>query len=710
MSLQGILSAATSGLATAETQLQIVSNNVTNVDTKGYVTEVADQGATTTAGATSGVGIEQIHLATNAFLDQSARQANAASGSADVQSQYYSQVQALFGDPSATTSFTNTLATALSSFGVVAENPTSSTYIQQAVNNVQQVFTQASGIASGIQQVRGAADSQIGSDVTTVNGLLQQINTLNAQISRTSVAGQDASGLENTQQSLVSQLSSYMNVTVTPNTNSGVTVRTNDGQLLVGTGGAASLSYTPTATADGQTVFSPVTLTSPGGVSTNLENHISTGSLAGLLQLRDVLAPQAATQLGELTSQFANQLNKASNAYTAAPPPSTLTGSTQGLDLPSAISGFSGSTTLAITNSSGVLQHQVAIDFTAGTVTLDGGAATSFSPSTFLSTLNGVLGSNGSASFTNNKLSLSATGGNGIAVVDSSTTPSDNGGSGFSAYFGLNNLVSSSQLTNYNTGLTTASASLFGAGGQIGLQLSSGPGAASHSFNVTIPAGGTMANVLAALNDPTTGVGAYGSFALDANGRLTFASSASPAPTLSVTSDSTSWNGGASLSQIFGVGQGLQSDLAQSFAVNPTILKTPTSLPLAAVNLNAAAGVAAVLPGDGSGAQALADAGQVSTTFAAAGGVAAGASTVTTYASNLLGAIGEQASNLTTQQTTADALQSQVASSQSSSEGVNLDQQLTALTTYQQSYSASARLVQAVVDMYAALNAMVANG
>ena len=45
------------------------------------------------------------------------------------------------------------------------------------------------------------------------------------------------------------------------------------------------------------------------------------------------------------------------------------------------------------------VQHQVSIDFGAGTMSLDGGAAQAFTPATFLTTLNTTLGANGSASF-----------------------------------------------------------------------------------------------------------------------------------------------------------------------------------------------------------------------------------------------------------------------------------------------------------------------
>ena len=220
-----------------------------------------------------------------------------------------------------------------------------------------------------------------------------------------------------------------------------------------------------------------------------------------------------------------------------------------------------------------------------------------------------------------------------------------------------------------------------------------------------------MADVLAALNNPSTGLGQYGTFSLDSNGQLSFTASSTPAPTLSVTSDTTSWAGGPSLTQLFGITPGVQADLTTTYAINPTILQNPGALPLASVNLSAPAGTPAVSTGDGSGAQAMADAANATTTFMAAGGNPGGTSTITDYASNLAGAIGEQAQQNTSNQTQADSMQSTAASTLSSAEGVNLDQQLTNLQIYQQAYGASASLLQAEQAMFTALSdAMTSTG
>jgi flagellar hook-associated protein 1 FlgK len=93
--------------------------------------------------------------------------------------------------------------------------------------------------------------------------------------------------------------------------------------------------------------------------------------------------------------------------------------------------------------------------------------------------------------------------------------------------------------------------------------------------------------------------------------------------------------------------------------------------------------------------------------FEAAGGIGSSTTSITQYAALLAGALGSQAAAASSAQTNATAVQTEAQSRQQSVEGVNLDQELVNLTTYQQAYSASARLVTASQDMFTALIGMM---
>ncbi|WP_151212566.1 flagellar basal body protein, partial [Brevundimonas diminuta] len=54
MSLNSIMNIATSGMNAAQTQLRVVSDNVSNVNTPGYVRKIADQQSWASQGVGAG--------------------------------------------------------------------------------------------------------------------------------------------------------------------------------------------------------------------------------------------------------------------------------------------------------------------------------------------------------------------------------------------------------------------------------------------------------------------------------------------------------------------------------------------------------------------------------------------------------------------------------------------------------------------------------
>ena len=118
-------------------------------------------------------------------------------------------------------------------------------------------------------------------------------------------------------------------------------------------------------------------------------------------------------------------------------------------------------------------------------------------------------------------------------------------------------------------------------------------------------------------------------------------------------------------------------------------------------------GQPALAVGDGRGAVAMANSGSTTTTFSSAGALKSLATSVSNYGSQLAGQIGAMATNASNADDASTALLNQATAQRSAAEGVNLDTELVNLTTYQQSYNASARLIQAVKDMYTTLMNMV---
>ena len=694
MSLTVALQTATSGLQAAQAALTAVSDNIANVNTPGYVRKQIVQQQLVVDGRGAGVEVTGVQRVTDQYLQAASLTAGSDASQYSITSQFLDNAQTLFGDPSATDYFFNQPNNIAADFASAANDPSSSLLRTQAVSTLGNFLDQANRINTQINALSKTLDGQVGDDVKQANSLLSQISSLNTDIARAKISGGDSTGSENIQSQLVNQLSTLMNVRVSARAQGGIDVRSTEGVALVGNG-ASTLTYNSSGTTPGY-----ITAVTPGAPAGAQPITVSSGEIRGLLDLRNTKLPGISDQLGEFVSRTAQALNAASNASTASPPPASLTGRNTGLDLPTAVSGFSGQSTIAITNASGVVQKTVAIDFTAGTMSVNGAPGVAFTPATFLSQLNTSLGASGTASFTNGALSISATGANGVAIDEGT---SQKAGEGFSQFFGLNDLVTSTGLATYDTGLSPTDPNGFTPGDQMVLRLSTPGGKPIRDVTITVPPAGspTMGDLVNALNNNSTGVGLYGSFNLDAQGGLTFAGTQPQDAQLSVVSDNTQRGaGGPSISQLFGIGVAARSARAGTYQVNSTMANNPATIPFGTLDLSVAAGQSAIAPGDGSGALALSQAGQTSTLFKAAGSLGNVSMTLDGYAAQFGGSIGRDAATAQSQSTSATAVQTEADAKRQSVEGVNIDEELIHLTTYQQAFSANARMIQATKDLF----------
>jgi flagellar hook-associated protein 1 len=370
-----------------------------------------------------------------------------------------------------------------------------------------------------------------------------------------------------------------------------------------------------------------------------------------------------------------------------------------------AFNTFSGQATVAVVDPTGVMQRRVTIDFTAGTMSIDGGAAASYgAASNIPAALNTALGAFGTASFANGTLSLTAAGGNGLAIDEGTSAKA---GKGFSHFFGLNDLVRSTGY-DYDTGLVAGDAHGFVAGDTLTLRLGQADGKPISDVQITVPAAPLMSDLLASLNSTTAGVGLYGQFALNNKGALEFTPYSPTNASASVVSDNTERGaGGPSISNLFGLGVTERNARASGYGVDPNLSASPMKLALAQLDLTVAAGQPALRPGDGRGALAMSSAGEVATAFGAAGSLGAVTMTISRYAAEFGGSIGRGAKDAETRKISADSVQIEAINRRQSVEGVNLDEELVRLTTYQQAYTASARMIQAAKDLFDVLASII---
>jgi flagellar hook-associated protein 1 FlgK len=691
-----------SALAANQQALKATSTNVANVNTVGYSRLDVQFISREASGGLSGVEIEVRRVA-NAYLASAEMRGAADVASADILSQFMDRAQGLLGDPSDSSSVFSTLDPVFSSFGALAVDPASALRRSSALSDLQTMLTQLDSTGEELQALRDEAHSRVVASMEEANSLMAGIAKLNTSIQRSSIAGISASEAQTEQQRMIDRLSEIVDIRAQERSLGGMEIRTTDGLLLVDLD-AATLGLS--STNNGEPYPGLVMKAPRSDTETPLETHISGGELKGLLRARDKEIPNLQLSFAEYAAGAADALNAAHNKASAVPAPGTLTGSNSGL-VAGDLLNFSGVTHVGIVDDQGNVVRNFRIDFDNYQILDDQANVTSFDPGggaaptidDLQAALNTAMDPDGTVNFAGGIMTIGAdTPPNGIVITDDPANPGARAGRGFSHTFGLNDLVSHGAPLNYATGLSSADDHGFTAGA-LTFAMRDNDGAILRTFNFSVTAGQSMGQLRTALNTALQG---YGTATLDATGRLSLTPTNNSVGRIDVLEDTTvRGDTGLSMSEFFGLGEQLPMERARSQTIRADIRANPSLLGSAQADLaGAPAGQRVLSPGDGRGALAVEKAATNPRTFADAGGLTGQVTSISDYAARLAGHAGVRAEALDAAKSAAESVRNEVKERRMSEEGVNLDEELVKMTTYQQAYAAASRVIQAAKDLY----------
>lgn len=693
MSLNDILGSALSGLGASQAALRTVSNNIANVNTAGYARERVSQSTGVTSGRVSGVVVSEPDRIADRFLEATVYRRSGDMGRAEVTANYLDRLQDLLGAPGAESGLSARLDAISGAAVAMTGSPGSQQALAAFTQQIGDALTSMKQLDKDVSSLRGDVETEVGFTIDAINGLLKRIHELNDTVAQANGLGRSSAGAADQRMTALQELSGLMDVTVREQPDGRFTIDTASGAVLLDRR-LRQLSYPAAAQGSAQPTYPPIDIRFADGSATGerLDSAAVGGKLGGLIDLRDRVFPAFADQMGILFGGLAETLNAAANEGTAVPAPARLEGAQTGL-IGNDRLGFTGSATFAVLQPGGELVAKAQIDFAAlgPLATIDDAVAA----------INAGLGGAATASFTDGKLTIAATGpGHGIAVAQDPANPSDRAGTGFSHFFGLNDVVRSSDSALVPSGLAAADPHGFTTGqtAEVVLRDANGRPLARHTLSPT--SGGTVGDLVSELN--ASPLAAHGSFALDSRGRFQFQPSAAlSGASLSLPADSTDRFGtGRSFTALAGL-TGTARGLARA-EVRPELVATPGRLPLARLDTAAAVGAKAVGPGDVRGATAF-----VERLAKAADFGKEGSSTIERFAGNLLGSAGVQAAQANASLMDAAARRDDAVNRRDSFSGVNIDEELAQLVVFQNSYSAAARVMTSATEMYDTLLRMV---
>jgi flagellar hook-associated protein 1 len=344
MGLSSSLATAMSGLRANQAALSIISSNVSNAQTPGYVAQNPNQievgsgdfGATV---ITTGVN-RQLDL----FVQNQLRTEIGGGAYATQTSNILNQLQSVYGTPGGE----GTLETALNNFTTslqsLSNNPGNFSARGVALSSAQSLAQQLNSTTQGIQSLRSNVAQDIGNSAIQANADMNQIAQINSKLQGLAPTDPQAATLMDQRDKAINDLSKLVDVRVVTDSANSASIFTTSGIQLVGAGLASQFVYSSPGALTANSLYDinpakntagSLNLRLPNGANIDVvaNNVVSSGQIAADLKLRDQTLVQAQTQVDQMAATLASSLSDLTTAGTAVagPPAPGVSVDTSGL-------------------------------------------------------------------------------------------------------------------------------------------------------------------------------------------------------------------------------------------------------------------------------------------------------------------------------------------------------------------------------------------
>lgn len=320
MSLSSALSIAMAGLRANQAALSIVSSNIANAQTSGYVTQSSTQVEVTSGGNGSSVRVIGVNRQLDEFIQTQLRTETSGGAYAGQIANVLNQLQSLYGIPGEAGTLENAFSnftSALQSLSASAGNASAQVSVLTAAQSFAQ---QLNATTTGIQALRSNAEQNIANSASTANAAMSQIAAINARLQGFSRTDPAAATLMNQRDSAITKLSELLDVRVVIDSTNQTTIYTNSGMPLVSGQTTSQFTFSGQGTLTAKTEWNAdpaksgvgaLMLVLPDGSKIDMiaTRSITSGKIAADLKLRDETLVQAQTQVDQLAASLAASLS-----------------------------------------------------------------------------------------------------------------------------------------------------------------------------------------------------------------------------------------------------------------------------------------------------------------------------------------------------------------------------------------------------------------
>lgn len=318
MGLSVTLSNALSGMKIGQNALDVLSGNVANAGTPGYhkrsISVIDSLGANSTY-ARQGA----LTRTFNQSLQQHYTRAVSDSSFASVRSSYLDRLQTLFGMPGTTGSLDSAFSEFETSLTSLTSSPDNFANRADTVQKAQELAGALNRLSADVQSLRQEVEAKISTSVADINNQLQSLEKINIRLADQGIDPGSRATLLDQRDRLVGTLSEQMDLRVSYRNDDTVALMTRSGVGILD-GRASLLSFESAGQLSATSLFNPndaksgvgkLTITTGAGLKIDLvkQNVMTSGELAGLIQLRDNDLVQAQDQLDEIAAGLAQSMS-----------------------------------------------------------------------------------------------------------------------------------------------------------------------------------------------------------------------------------------------------------------------------------------------------------------------------------------------------------------------------------------------------------------
>lgn len=307
-----ILSIGVTGLNAAQQHLAVTSHNISNAATPGYSRQQVFQQANEpmfSGGGFIGQGtnVETIKRVYNQFLAAQVLTAETAAAEMSSYLAQVSQVNNLVAD--ADSGMAPAMGGFYASLSELAANPSSTPARQAFLSSAQSLTARFQALDTRLGEIRKSLNSQISSEIASVNAYGQQIADINQRIldAQSAGTGQPANDLHDQRDQLINELNKVIRISVTPQSDGSLSVFIGTGLPLVIGNDPAKLQAIPDPY---DPLRTSVALDLPTGTSLSVpESQLTGGALGGLLAFRSQSLDAAQNALGRIAIAMGSTFN-----------------------------------------------------------------------------------------------------------------------------------------------------------------------------------------------------------------------------------------------------------------------------------------------------------------------------------------------------------------------------------------------------------------